>query len=395
MTQYESKEPLPGILNTLGMIGPLLALIGIAGCLFGYMNNRAEFWHSYMFGWIFWVNITLGCFLVTLLIHTVRATWGYPVLRLFEAGSRLIPVLFLLFLPVLAGLPYLYPWADHARVAADPVLQHRSAYMQPTWFMMRTIVYFAIWTILSTLVNQSSLRQDRTGDPNEAQWRTTLSAPGIVIYVITVTLAVTDWVMSLDPHWYSTIYGFIFCDGQALGALSLITLLVTWWAYRPPYTKEVILHSVTRDLGNLMLTFTMVWAYFALSQWLIIWSGNLPEEIHYYLERLKTPSLLAMGTFLVFGQFFIPFLLLLSSRAKRTPKLLAGIAAWIVLVRIVDIFWIIKPMFKHDDVPFTLWDVVAFVGIGGIWLTGFVFFARANALFPRHALLPEEALEHA
>lgn len=401
MISTETREPLPALYVTLSRIGPLLAVLGIAGWVIGlFTGNLAECMHSYLFGWIFWVNVALGCFVLSMLANVVRANWGYPVLRPFEAGSRMLWLMLVLMIPIFIGLKYIYPWMDPAQVAADPVMKGRAAYMSSTWFILRAIVYFVIWLIISTLLNQSSLRQDTSRDLNEAQWRVNLSAPGIVIYVLTVTFAMTDWLMSLDSHWFSTIYGFIFCDGQILGALSLIVLMVTAARHfnQPPYNDETVSRASMRDLGNLMLTFTMVWAYFALSQWIIIWSGNLTFEGHYYWIRLEDPGLLAMGSFIVFGQFFFPFLLLLSSKAKRTPKLLGMVAAWILFVRIIDIFWMVKPMFLshfHLHIPFTPWDVAAFFGIGGLWLTGFVWALRAHPILPRHNLTVQEVLEHA
>ncbi|HEV2472537.1 MAG TPA: hypothetical protein VGS41_07730, partial [Chthonomonadales bacterium] len=269
----------------------------------------------------------------------------------------------------------------------------------PVWFGFRGLILFGIWLLLATLLNQSSRAQDIDGNPARAQWRANLGTAGIVIYVITVTLASTDWVMSLDPHWYSTIWGFIFCDGQALGAMALITLIITQNAHAPAYEGKLN-KDVTRDLGNLLLTFTMVWAYFAVSQWIIIWSGNLPDEIEYYLTRLKGP-MLPVGTFIVIGQFFAPFVMLLSSRAKRTPSMLGGIAVLILIVRVVEIFWIVKPMFPDAPklpgsiLPLSGWDGVTFLALGGLWLGGFAYLLGKNALFPNHTYVVPEVLENA
>ena len=214
-----------------------------------------------------------------------------------------------------------------------------------------------------------------------------------------LTFAITDWVMSLDAHWYSTIYGVLFMIGQVLSAGALTALIIGISAKTDAY-KKVVTPALTKDLGNLMLTFTMLWAYMSLSQFLIIWSGNLPEEASYFVTR-NTGPLLLIGTLVVCGQFFFPFVCLLSGKTKRRPHYLAAIAAWILLMRVLDVFWVVKPMFLDPmqgdttQLPLHWMDFAAFLGLGGLWLAGFITLLKRNSLFPHNAPHLQEAHGHA
>jgi hypothetical protein len=394
------------LLNQTRRIGAAVAVIGavallIAGLAFG---QWAQVLQSYLWAYLFWVCIALGCFALTLLHHVIRGSWALPVLRIWEAGSKTLPLMAVLFLPILLDVFFghvLYHWTHADAVARDAMLREKTPYLNPVAFAIRAVIYFAIWIGVSSFLNRSSLQQDRTRDESLAARRTNVSAPAIVVFVISITFAFTDWAMSLDPHWHSTIFGIYFLVGQGLSALALCTLLVTLMAARRPYT-EIVTPQLTRDLGNLLLAFTMLWAYISLSQFLIIWSGNLPEEVTFYTNRLKG-GWWYMGTFLVVSQFFVPFLLLLSGRTKRTPGFLAGVAGFILAIRIVDIFWTIVPFFggAGQPLPFRIhWlDFAAFAGMGGVWLAVWATQLRRSGLLPSHdprLVIPsQEALEHA
>jgi hypothetical protein len=351
-------------------------------------------WQSLIFTWTFWMSVTLGCYGLVLLHHTVRGSWGYPVLRIAEAGSKLIFPMGLVYLAIFfLGKEAIYPWSHPG---SDPVLVRKASYMN--WAWIRTLIYCGIWALTAWVVNSSSKRQDQTGDVRETQKRTNISAPSLVFFVILLTFAFTDWVMSLEAHWYSTIYGFLFLADSGLAALAFVTMVALRHADREPY-KSAINRSVVRDLGNLLLTFTMVWAYFNLSQFLIQWSGNLPEEASYYVNR-NSDVWRWLGAFLICGQFFLPFLLLLSNRTKRTPSILLNVARWIFFVRILDIFWMTVPTFRPSGPSIEmLYDLGVFVVFGAIWLGAFSLVQKQNALFPKHApYVPPQAgevLEHA
>lgn len=379
------------------LMGPALvaALVGLGGCALAFVQNRELFFQSWLYGFMFWVCLTLGCFGLTVLHHTVKGSWGLSVLRLYEAGGgpTMILVMGALFAPIVLGLHSLYHWTHKEEVAKDIILQHKVGYLNEPFFIARAVAYFLVFALISYVLRSSSLRQDRTLDPGEAARRTTLSAPTLVFFVVFVTFAVTDWVMSLDPHWFSTIFGGWFVVGMGLAALAFGTLIVASNAGAKPYV-EIVSPKLTRDLGNLMFAFTMLWAYFTLSQFLITWSGNLPEFTTYYYRRgtqAGTEWWNYLGAFNVVCQWLIPFLLLLSPRVKRTTSILWKVALWILVMRAFDLYWNIIPFFGRG---FSWTDVAAFVGIGGVWLAVFASQVKNHALLPAHDTRLQEDLAH-
>jgi hypothetical protein len=296
-----------------------------------------------------------------------------------------------LFVPILLGMPLLYEWTHPEIVKNDPVLLHKSSYLNSTGFIIRTLFYFGIWILLSYILRKSTLREDRTLDPSETAKRTNLSAPGLAVFVLTVNFAMTDWVMSVSPHWFSTIFGALFAVGQALAAMAFGTFIVTRFASYKPYS-DIVTPSLTRDLGNLLFVFTLVWTYFALSQYLIIWSGNLPEFNTFYVARSKS-YWLYLGAFNIIGQFAIPFFLLLAPRVKAIPKLLMGVAVWIFVMRFVELYWEVMPLFRLTPPQWT--DFAALVGVGGLWLAMFAAQVKKAALIPAYDPRLQEVAEHA
>ncbi|MCS6778054.1 MAG: hypothetical protein RMJ43_07060 [Chloroherpetonaceae bacterium] len=354
-----------------------------------------QFAQAYLFGWVFWMTLTLGCVGLTLLYHAVRGSWALPILRILEAGNKLLPVMFLAQIPILILLftptgHELYHWLPPV---TDPVLQQKTFYLNPPFYVARQVIYFAIWWSLMSVLNRSAARQDVSQDPREAQLRANVAAPGIVAFVLTITFAYTDWVMSLDPHWFSTIFSSWFLVGAGLMTLAFATMIVTWRAWRMQQQPWVdILRNnpgFMRDMGNLMLAFTMLWAYFSLSQFLIIWSGNLPEETSYYLRRTEGVWLL-LGAALIGLQFLVPFLCLLSGRTKRTPGYLFGVALLIFVMRVVDIFWTVVPFFEEPSYPLC---IAGFLAFGALWLTLFAQNQRNATVLPTHDPRLQEALE--
>ena len=355
------------------------------------LGGQKLFFQAYLFGWVFWTTIALGCLGMTLLHHIIRGAWGLPVLRLFEAGNRTLPLMFVLFLPILFfGMHDVYHhWTDAAEVARDPILRQKSLYLNVPFFAFRFVLFFAIWIGLSTALNRLSLQQDETRDERLADRRANLAAPGLVVFFITMTFAFTDWVMSLEPHWFSTIYGIWFTVGAGLSTMALVTWFVMRFADRRPYS-EVVTPVLMKDLGNLMLVFTLLWAYTSLSQFLIIWSADLPEEVTYYAKRLSG-GWRAVGTTTVLLQFFLPFLLLLSGRTKRTPGYLVLVTILIFTMRLVDVAWIVIPAFDRGGMA-DLWAFLfALAGVGAFWIATFVYHLSKHSLLPTH----DPRLQHA
>ncbi|MEW6299069.1 MAG: hypothetical protein AB1671_15240 [Thermodesulfobacteriota bacterium] len=371
-------------------------LVGAGGLLLGLVGlvlSPAQFFRSYLFAYLFWLSIAIGCAAVVMIYHLVGGAWGFVIRRLLEAGMRTLPVMAVLFLPLLLGLSSLYEWARPEAVAGDALLQHKSAYLNVPFFMVRAALYFAVWVGIAHFLHKWSLAQDETGDPALARRMEAVSGPGLVLYGGAVTFAAVDWAMSLDPHWFSTIYGILWMVGQVLTALAFVIVALRLLANQEPLAG-VLTRSHFHDLGNLLLAFVMLWAYVSFSQFLIIWSGNLTEEIPWYLRRLHG-GWQEVGIALITYHFALPFLVLLTRRAKQSPLALACVAGGLLLMRLIDVFWFIAPEF-HPTVggALHLLDVLALVGIGGIWLGGFIGHLKKVPLLPLHDPQRETVVGH-
>jgi hypothetical protein len=373
---------------TVGVIGVVLSVAG------GF-SNPEQFFRSYLFGYIFWFNLTLGCLAGVMTHNLTGGDWGEATRRQLEAGMRVLPLMALLFIPLLFGLSYIYEWANPEHVAHDAILQQKAGYLNPTSFGIRAFVYFTIWITMANFLYKWSSELERT--PNLAIMRRmeNLSGPGVVIFFITSTLASFDWVMSLEPHWYSTIYGLLFIVGQGLAMLAFMIGVTTWLSKHEPLA-HVATEKHFHDLGKLMHGFVVLWIYGTFSQFLIIWSGNITEEIGWYLNRSDGGWGYVIFCLAIF-HFFVPFFLLLSRNNKMRKNALVKIAGLLLLMRFVDIYWLISPAFYPGGVHFHWLDVAAPVGMGGLWLATFYAQLKKRSLSP----LPdpfteaEQALEHA
>jgi len=356
----------------------LIGAVALAACTIGAMASPAQFFQSYLVAYLFWVGIALGCLAIVMLHNLVGGGWGMVIRRLLESGTKTLPLMALLIVPLLFGLQHLYIWARPEVVAADELIRHKTPYLNVPFFLGRTAFYFAVWLLLSYLLNKWSVN----GLPaNKAK---SLSGPGILIYGLTVTFASVDWVMSLEPHWFSTIYGAIFVVGQALATLAFLIVVLLLLSRRQPMA-DALKPSHFHDLGNLMLAFVMLWAYVAFSQYLIIWAGNLPEEIPWYVKRLRGGWGWFAGA-LIALHFAIPFLLLLARVNKRRIATLGAIASGMIVMRLVDLYWIVTPAFHDRRLHLHWMDLLAPVGVGGIWIAFFLWNLKKQPLLPEEAL---------
>jgi predicted small integral membrane protein len=335
----------PAVVERVRMRALAVGLVGALALAAGGVMDREQFLRSYLFAYLWVLGIALGSLALLMLQFLSGGFWGLVIRRIFEAATRTLPLLALLFLPILMGVRVLFPWAQPEVVAADPLLQHKAGYLNVTFWTIRVVVYFAAWTGIALLLNRWSLAHDE-GEPREPEFRfQKVSGPGLVLYGFTATFASIDWMMSLDPHWFSTIFGVMFMGGQALSAMSFaIAAGVLLSAHRP--LNEVFRPRHLHDMGKLLLAFVMLWAYFAFSQFLIIWSANLPEEIPWYLHRLSGGYQI-LALLLVIFHFAVPFALLLSRDLKRHGRRLALVATGLLLVRLLDLYWVIAPNFGH------------------------------------------------
>ncbi|HEX8891371.1 MAG TPA: hypothetical protein VF779_19640 [Pyrinomonadaceae bacterium] len=355
-----------------------------------------QFFHSYLVGFIFWLGVSMGCLGLLMLQHLTGGAWGMVIRRILEAGTRVLPLMLLLFIPiVIFGMPHLYEWMHRTEITEVPlreVLDKKSGYLNFNFFVIRAAVYFAIWLALMFFLNKWSAEQDRTAERQYSKKMTALSGPGIIIFVLTTTFASVDWVMSLDPEWFSTIYGLIYVAAWTLSAFTFTIAVLVWLATRPPLEGEVRAPHF-HDLGKLLLAFVMLWTYFAFSQFLIIWSGNIPEEAKWYLHRLRG-GWGWIGILVVLLHFALPFVLLLSRDLKRNARTLAAIAIFIFVVRFIDVYWLIIPEFNRGHFKFEWLSVVAGVAFGGIWIAFFFWQLRLRPLLPINDPYFEEAIEH-
>jgi len=356
-------------IGTLQQRGLVIAVIGVVLGVIGVWLRPADFLPSWLIGFLFCTGLSLGSLSLLMTQHMSGGQWGLVGRRIWEAGSRLLPYCLLLFVPVVIFLPTLYSWARPEAVH-DEIIQKKVVYLNFWFFVIRAVVYFFVWIGCSYLLNRYSAEQDR-GERGVTERDTlrfrVISAPGLPIYVILMSLAAVDWIMSLDPHWYSTIFGFIMVVGQALGALSFGVAVLTLFVGREPM-NHVLKAMHFHDLGKLMLAFVMLWAYFSFSQFLIIWAGNLPEEIPFYLKRFEHGWGL-ISLLIVFGHFALPFCLLLSRDLKRRPLLLARVAWFIVAIRLVDLIWLVAPNFSRPGtLPVGLANIGIPLALAGVWL---------------------------
>jgi hypothetical protein len=358
--------------------GGAAAVISLAGLFL----NPTQFLQSYLMAYMWVLGATLGCRARGMIHQLSGGEWGVLLRRPIGAASRVLPALTILFLPIALGMSRLYHWTDPNAVADDEILRHKSLYLNVPFFLVRAAFYFIVWNALVFFLNRWSLEQDANPDPRIARRMQKLSGGGLVAYGLTITFASFDWMMSLDPHWYSTMYGVLVMGGQGLTGIAFLTAVVVWLSRRPPM-NAIVLPQHLHDLGNLMLAFTMLWAYFAFSQYLIIWSGNLPHEIGWYLHRSFTSwKLIALA--LIVLHFVTPFILLLSRRVKRVADLIVKVAYWILFARLIDLLWLIAPEFHREGLSVSWMDVSLPVALGGLWLAMFVSQLRGRAILPVH-----------
>jgi hypothetical protein len=368
----------------------LAGAAGAAISLVGLFLNATQFFQSYLMAYMFVLGLTLGSLALGMVHQLSGGAWGVVIRRPIGAASRVLPVLTLLFIPIALGMPHLYEWTHADVVARDEVLLHKRAYLNVPFFLIRAAIYFAVWNVFSYLLNKWSLEQDRTGDPRLSRRMQKLSGGGLVAYGLCVTFASFDWLMSLEPHWFSTIYGVLIMGGQGLSAMAFLITILVWLARRKPLSDFVV-PGHYHDLANLMLAFVMLWAYFSFSQYLIIWSGNLPEEISWYMHRLQT-GWRFIALMLVVFHFAAPFVLLLSRAIKREPDMIIKVAIGVLAARLLDLFWLIAPEFHRNGISVSWMDIVLPMTLISIWIGCFMWQLRGRAILPVYDPEFEEAL---
>jgi hypothetical protein len=394
-TMKLSKSDLmaPPVVQTIQTQSLFVGLIGTLASIAGAFLSPESFYSAYLSGYMFWLGLSLGCMAILMLYHLVGGAWGTVIRRILESGMMTLPMMAVLFLPILFNLKRLYFWA-HPESLVDPkIADIAHSYLNFEGILMRYILYFVIWIGMAYFLNRWSTEQDSIAGQSTLRFRA-MSSIGLVIYSFTISFAVIDWVMSLQARWISTIYPLIFVAGEALSAFCFCVVIETILSRRKPMS-EYLTDTQVHDHGKLILAFVMVWTYFNFSQWLIIWAGNLPEEIPWFVRRMNG-GWGEVGLFLAVFQFAVPFALLLSQQLKKKARTLVRIASWILFMRMVDIFWHVEPGVSvvrpdgsmaalHPAFHLSWMHFTILAGIGGLWMAYFCYNLRARPLLAVNA----------
>jgi hypothetical protein len=371
----------------------IAAMVGVVICIIGIFKAPDRFFPSYLLAFMFVLGLSLGSLGLLMLQHLTGGNWGIIIRRPLESATRVLALVAVLFVPIFFGMKYLYAaWLDAPSSGEGALSDFQRDYLTPNGFRIRAIVYFVIWLVLVFIFNRWSREQDANREDRGLRRRLKmLAGPGIILYVFVMSFAAIDWVMSISPHWASTIYGFLFIAGQLISSMSLMIAVVVLLARTGPLS-DVLQPRHIHDLGKLLLAFLMLWAYFDFSQLLIIWSGNQPEEISFYRTRLYSEWGVVAVVVVIF-HFFVPFFLLLSRDLKRNTKLLPKVALWLIFMRVVDLFWMTRPEFTPNAWP-NLWDLAALLALGGLWFFVFAGQLKQLPLLPLGDPKLAEGIEH-
>lgn len=371
---------------------PALA-VGVAGVVIaaiGYFTSAVEFYRAWLPAFIFWFLIAVGSLGILMLQYVTGGEWGVILRRPLGAAARTIPLFVLFGIPIAVGLPHIYIWANAEIVKNDHLLHLKEPWLNPTGWIVRALIYFAIWTLWAWRLRMLSRDFEQTRSPYKELSRRKWAAGGLLMIVLTLTLASVDWIMSLEPKWYSSMFGLSFTVGAGLSAFAFMTFFMTRLSGTQAM-EGILKPNHFRDLGNLMLAFTMLWAYMNFSQFLLIWYGNIKEETPYYTLRM-VGAWGFMAAALIIFHFFLPFFMLLMRSIKDRPQTIAVVTLIILVMRFVDIYWLAVPSWYGEHFHFSWITIFAFVGIGGLWLAAFISQLKGQTIIPVHETWVEEAI---
>lgn len=374
-------------LGRLTGIGAVVGVIGLGASL-ALAGGTKQFYFSWLVAYMYFLSIALGA-LFFVLVHTVtRAAWGVTLRRVVENVMATLPVFALLFVPIWLGRHEIYEWMHAEAAAHNPIIQGKSAFLNEGFWFARAIFYFVAWSLLATWFSTQSQKQDETGEERISARLRGAAPIGIVLFALTTTFATIDWMMSLEPMWYSTMIGVYFFSGAVVAILSF-TLLLVHFAYAQGALRGVVTVEHLQDVAKLLFGFTIFWAYIAFSQYFLIWYANIPEETIYYMKR-QVGSWQSAGMVLALGHFLVPFFFLMPRAVKRQSALLVLMATWQLLMHFLDLHWCIMPNLHHDGMKLGLTDITAFAAVGGSFLAALGWVSSRRALVPlRDPRLPE------
>ena len=391
MTEQDYRAP--ESVDRIRQSALIAGVVGLVICIIGIFKAPDRFFPSYLLAFMFVLGLSLGSLGLLMLQHLTGGNWGIIIRRPLESATRVLALVAVLFVPIFFGMKYLYAsWLNAPPSGEGALSEFQRSYLTLNGFRVRAVLYFVVWLILVFIFNRWSREQDVNREDRGLRRRLKmLAGPGIILYVFVMSFAAIDWVMSISPHWASTIYGFLFVAGQLISSMALMIAVVVLLSRTGPLSG-VLQPRHIHDLGKLLLAFVMLWAYFSFSQLLIIWSGNQPEEITFYYSRLHSQwGVVAVLVFIF--HFFVPFFLLLSRDLKRNTKLLPKVALWLIFMRLVDLFWMTRPEFTTNAWP-NLWDLAAVLAVGGLWFFVFAGQLKQLPLLPLGDPKLAEAVEH-
>lgn len=377
-TSESSRARLDGLMKVSFAVG-LVGAIGVGLGAAQGDDGRTQFMQSYLFAYLFWLGLSLGSMALAILHYLTGGRWGVRLKRVLEAGMMTMPLMAVLFIPIWMNLETLYPWARPGALDASEALHKKAFWLNVPGWTTRIFVYFGVWIFFSWLLAARGKKRDVTGDPKADRAVRFFAGPMIIAYAITITFAVVDWAMSLEPAWFSTMYGVIYMAGQGIATLAF-AILICAWLRKDDQLGRLFGQAHFHDLGTLMFAFSMFWTYVSFSQYLIIWSGNIGEETPWYLHRTGHGWQNVAIALVVLG-WFLPFLLLMQKRLKQQAHLLVGIAVVVLVARFVDIYWQIGPAFHHEGFEGPKWmDLAMPFAIGGFWVGTFAMLLKSRTI---------------
>ena len=356
-----------------------LAVVGAIGLWLASRGHPEDARYAWLVSFVFFLSLGLGSLFFVLTLFASKAGWGVVVRRTAESTAVTLPLFALLFLPVLLSVGHYYHWAEPA-ASADPLLRWKQPYLNTGFFVVRALLYFAVWSALALYFWRGSRAQDRTGDQQITRRLQRMAGPGIALFAVTATFASIDWLMSLTPHWYSTMFGVYFFSGSMVGAFALLAILIAAMQ-RAGLLRRVVTVGHFHDVGKLLFAMVCFWSYIAFCQYFLIWYANIPEELTWYATRMHG-SWETASQVLAVGHFAVPFLFLLPDRIKRRPATLVAGASWMLVMHYLDLFWIVMPAHRPGGFSLTLADAAAFLAVGGVFFAALGWVLRRGALVP-------------
>ncbi len=384
---------LDGVVRPVLILCGAFAAIGIGGSLLlangseGGMDHLLE---TYLVSFAFFLSISLGALFFVLLEHCTRAGWSVVVRRVAEVVAGNVWLMAVLAIPIVLGMDHLYHWTDTAAAAHDPLLAGKVGFLNPGFFLVRLIAYFLIWGVMASFLHRTSIAQDTSGDPALTLKMERLSAPGMVLFALSLNFAAFDLLMSLDPHWFSTIFGVYYFSASVVAFLAVMPKILYGLQMRGILTNAVTVEHY-HDVGKLLFGFIVFWAYIAFSQYMLIWYGNLPEETEWFLKR-QTGEWTTVSLLLIFGHFLVPFLLLISRAIKRRPLLLALTGGYVALMCWIDIYWLVVPEFSPGVARFGMLDILCLLGMSGVYSAAVVLRLKRHSVVAEKDPRLEESL---